>query len=105
MMPVIIGVVVGVAVLVAVGLILLCKFKKWACFKNDWKVVDAEKKQLTDKVGSPGQSRDEMTPIHSMDSGRMPVLSVAVAQPARVNWQDPKAQENELKKLQALNAI
>ena len=105
MMPVIIGVVVGVAVLVAVGLILLCKFKKWACFKNDWKVGDAEKKQLTDKVGSPGQSRDEMTPIHSMDSGRMPVMSVAVAQPARVNWQDPKAQENELKKLQALNAI
>ena len=40
-----------------------------------------------------------MTPVHSMDSGRMPVMSVAVAQPARVNWQDPKAQENELKKL------
>ena len=40
MMPVIIGVVVGVAVLVTVGVILFCKIKKKACFKNDWKVVD-----------------------------------------------------------------
>ena len=39
-MPVIIGVVVGVGVLVAVGAVLFCKFKKKCCFKNDWKVVD-----------------------------------------------------------------
>ena len=44
MMPVIIGAVVGVAVLVAVGLVILCKFKKLACFKNDWKVVDEKNK-------------------------------------------------------------
>ena len=95
MMPVIIGVVVGVAVLVAVGLILLCKFKKLACFKNDWKVVDEKNKFEKETIRSPRNSREKKTPVNSMDSERMPVMSVAVAQPARVNWQDPKAQEDE----------
>ena len=32
-------------------------------------------------------------------------MSVGVAQPAKVNWQDPKVQERELKKLQTLRMV
>ena len=50
MLPVIIGAAGGAALLIVIGLILLCKFKQWCCFNRDSKVVDVQKKYQADRA-------------------------------------------------------
>ena len=85
----IIAIVIGVTALICIfAALLICKIKRKACFNRDAKIVTTPKHDdvSKNKLEFSNIGRDEAIKIKTQTNLS---AAIAVAQPARVNWQDP----------------